>query len=506
MNMKKIKILGLAVLLFSMTACEDWLDVDASNQVDRNELFNSELGYAEALTGVYAKMCDGSLYGRELTFDILDIMAGYYTRFSGNNGLWATYSYADKEDAWSQSFCNPYIERMWNGLYAQIANLNSLLSTIDDHEDVFSGDNYNLLKGEALGLRAFLHFDLLRLFAEPWATGKDKKSIPYVMTLAPVVTPLFTQEDAIEVMLEELKQAKELMANDPMRLGETPSACLASLPSGQYLSSARNIPTWHNRRFRFNYYAVVATMARIYLWKGDKPNALACAQEVIAAQESTFPWVQQSDLTGITSTSTSASSRHRQDRTFATEHIFALNVTDLENLMDTYIYDGAIGMSQAWETQLLLTGDGRTSLYEGYTADYRYQYGLASYQNNFLVAKFYQHALCGRYFQERLPLIRLSEMYYIAAECAATPRDGVDYLDQVRAHRGLTSYALNRGMSQSELDEEIWKEYKKEFIGEGQLWYYYKRLRKMDFSSDMTDEKFFTFEIPDSEQANAGRE
>ena len=188
------------------------------------------------------------------------------------------------------------------------------------------------------------------------------------------------------------------MANDPMRLGETPSACLASLPSGQYLSSARNIPTWHNRRFRFNYYAVVATMARIYLWKGDKPNALACAQEVIAAQESTFPWVQQSDLTGITSTSTSASSRHRQDRTFATEHIFALNVTDLENLMDTYIYDGAIGMSQAWETQLLLTGDGRTSLYEGYTADYRYQYGLASYQNNFLVAKFYQHALCGRYF------------------------------------------------------------------------------------------------------------
>ena len=275
---------------------------------------------------------------------------------------------------------------MWNGLYAQIANLNSLLSTIDDHEDVFSGDNYNLLKGEALGLRAFLHFDLLRLFAEPWATGKDKKSIPYVMTLAPVVTPLFTQEDAIEVMLEELKQAKELMANDPMRLGETPSACLASLPSGQYLSSARNIPTWHNRRFRFNYYAVVATMARIYLWKGDKPNALACAQEVIAAQESTFPWVQQSDLTGITSTSTSASSRHRQDRTFATEHIFALNVTDLENLMDTYIYDGAIGMSQAWETQLLLTGDGRTSLYEGYTADYRYQYGLASYQNNFFTS------------------------------------------------------------------------------------------------------------------------
>lgn len=503
--MKKIKILGLAVLLFLMTACDDWLDVDASNQVDRNELFNSELGYAEALTGVYAKMCDGSLYGRELSFNIVDIMAGYYNIRTNSHVAWYQYDYANPENENNQNYCKPYIEKMWNGLYAQIANLNSLLGTIDGNKAVFSGDNYDLIKGEALGLRAFLHFDLLRLFAEPWATGKDKKSIPYVTTLAPVVTPLFTQEDAVGIMLEELKQAKELLENDPMRLGVTPAACLASLPSGKYLSSAPNISTWHNRRFRFNYYAVVATMARVYLWKGDKPNALACAQEVIAAQESTFPWVRQSDLTGITSTSTSGDARHRQDRTFATEHIFALNVTDLEKLMDTYIYNGAVGMSQS-NDGIELTADERLSLYESLTADYRYQYGFTPYNGNFLVAKFYQHILCGRYFQERLPLIRMSEMYYIAAECATTTQDGVDYLNEVRSHRGLTSYVLNRGMSQDELDGEIWKEYKKEFIGEGQLWYYYKRLQKMDFSPNMTDAKFFTFEIPDSEQTNAGRE
>ena len=506
MNMKKIKILGLAVLLFAMTACEDWLDVDASNQVDRNELFNSELGYAEALTGVYAKMCDGSLYGRELTFNIVDMLAGYYNIQMFSHIAWYQYDYAkNPEDEYTQNYCKPYIEKMWNGLYAQIANLNSLLNTIDDKQGVFSGDNYNLIKGEALGLRAYLHFDLLRLFAEAYVTGKDKESIPYVTTLAPVVTPLFKQADIIEIMLEELKQAKELMVNDPMRLGVTPAACLASLPSGEYLASAKNISMWHNRRFRFNYYAVVATRARVYLWKGDKTNALACAREVIAAQESTFPWVQQSDLTGITSTSTSAYSRHRQDRTFATEHIFALNVTDLEKLMDTYIYDGAVGLSQSYDV-IELTSDERLSLYESYTADYRYQYGFTPYRSNFLVAKFYQHSLCGRYFQERLPLIRLSEMYYIAAECALTPKDGVEYLDQVRSHRGLISYALDRGMSREKLDEEIWKEYKKEFIGEGQLWYYYKRLQKMDFSPNMTDAKFFTFEIPDSEQANAGRE
>ncbi len=503
--MKRIKILGLAVLMFAMIACDDWLDVNASNQVDRNELFKSELGYAEALTGVYAKMCDGSLYGRELTYNILDIMAGYYNIRMYSHIAWYQYGYAKSDDEWSQNYCKSYIEKMWNGLYAQIANLNSLLETINDNKDVFSDDNYNLIKGEALGLRAYLHFDLLRLFAEAYETGKDKESIPYVTMLAPTVTPLFTQEDAVEIMLEELKQAKDLMVNDPMRLGITPASCLASLPSGEYLSYAKNIPTWHNRRFRLNYYAVVATMARVYLWKGDKVNALACAQEVIAAQEDTFPWVQQTDLTGITSTQTDGYYKHKQDRTFATEHIFALNVTDLEKLMDSYIYDGAVGMSSSQDGKEL-TSDERTKLYEGYTADYRYQYGFASYKSNFLVAKFYQHTLCGRYFQERLPLIRLSEMYYIAAECTSDPKDGVDYLEQVRSHRGLTSYSLDRGMSSDKLKEEILKEYKKEFIGEGQLWYYYKRLRKMDFSPNMTDAKFFTFEIPDLEQANAGRQ
>ena len=503
--MKRIKILGLAVLMFAMIACDDWLDVNASNQVDRNELFKSELGYAEALTGVYAKMCDGSLYGRELTYNILDIMAGYYNIRMYSHIAWYQYGYAKSDDEWSQNYCKSYIEKMWNGLYAQIANLNSLLETINDNKDVFSDDNYNLIKGEALGLRAYLHFDLLRLFAEAYETGKDKESIPYVTMLAPTVTPLFTQEDAVEIMLEELKQAKDLMVNDPMRLGITPASCLASLPPGEYLSYAKNIPTWHNRRFRFNYYAVVATMARVYLWKGDKVNALACAQEVIAAQEDTFPWVQQTDLTGITSTQTDGYYKHKQDRTFATEHIFALNVTDLEKLMDSYIYDGAVGMSSSQDGKEL-TSDERTKLYEGYTADYRYQYGFASYKSNFLVAKFYQHTLCGRYFQERLPLIRLSEMYYIAAECTSDPKDGVDYLEQVRSHRGLTSYSLDRGMSSDKLKEEILKEYKKEFIGEGQLWYYYKRLRKMDFSPNMTDAKFFTFEIPDLEQANAGRQ
>ena len=230
--MKRLSIIMTTVSVFLCMACENWLDVNASSELDRSELFKSENGYGEALIGVYAKLCDKSLYGRELTFDMADVLAGYYKlTLTTGNGYWYRYSYADPSNTNAVNWHENYTEDIWSNMYAQIANLNSLLETIDANKHVFSDDNYNLIKGEALGLRGFLHFELLRLFAAAYPLGKDKVSIPYVTHLTHSVTPLFTQEDAISAMLSDLTNAKTLMANDPIRLGTTPASCLASLPS-----------------------------------------------------------------------------------------------------------------------------------------------------------------------------------------------------------------------------------------------------------------------------------
>ena len=42
---KTIKILWMAMTIFSIISCEDWLDVNASTELDRNELFKTEDGY-----------------------------------------------------------------------------------------------------------------------------------------------------------------------------------------------------------------------------------------------------------------------------------------------------------------------------------------------------------------------------------------------------------------------------------------------------------------------------
>ena len=408
---------------------------------------------------------------------------------------------------------DPHFSDLWGQAYGGISNCNRVIYQLDNLDFEVTGKESVIAELEVA--RAYWYYILCEAFGN--VPIVDRFDVPegFLPETSSREEVFAFIENSIKNNVDKLSDdtktyygrfnkwnAKMLLANDPMHLGTSPASCLASLPSGAYLSSDK-IQSWHNRRFRFNYYAAVATMARVYLWKGDRENALLCAGEVIADQDSRFPWVLKANLSNIGNTSNEY--YRNQDRSYATEHIFALNVTDLEDCMDSYIFDGEIGMKNSMEG-LEITTDERSQVYENYSADIRYQYGFAEYGNKYLISKFYQNSVTARYFQERVPLIRLSEMYYIAAECAATTSEGVDYLEKVRTNRGLLSYPLSKSMSASELEAEIRKEYKKEFWGEGQLWYYYKRKSYMDFSSYMTNVDFFTFDRPDVEESNAGRE
>jgi len=75
-------------------------------------------------------------------------------------------------------------------------------------------------------------------------------------------------------------------------------------------------------------------------------------------------------------------------------------------------------------------------------------------------------------------------MYYIAAECANANADSLKattLLDSVRAHRNLPVYTTP-ALKTDSVNTEIRKEYQKEFLGEGQMFYYYKR-KNLPFQS-----------------------
>src|SRR5690606_31331149 len=103
-----------------------------------------------------------------------------------------------------------------------------------------------------------------------------------------------------------------------------------------------------------------------------------------------------------------------------------------------------------------------------------------------------------------LPLIKLPEMYYIAAEYYQTtnPNKAVDLLNAVRRSRRIVS-DIPYGLEPGALSNEILKEYRKEYISEGQLFFYYKRIGREQIpglSQDfVADDAVYVLPYPESE-------
>ena len=423
MNKKRFNIylLVAAVIMLSFTGCKKWLDTEAPLQVDQNTVYSTEQGFRDVLNGVYLQMGSKSLYGRDLTFGLLSVLGRSFdttiTPAIGNlyyEG--ARYNFADPT-------VKTTFKNIWDSLYQCIGNLNNLLVNIESKQNVFTGNNYNTIKGEALALRAFIHFDLLRMFApSPAAAGIDALAIPYVTTLSPYATPVSSTGSVIESCLADLLNAQSLLSNTDMTTS------------------------------RLNFWGVKGLLARIYLYKGDLTNAQVNALAVINSNKFSLA-VNNTDLM------------------FTKEHLFSLysylqlSTTYIKSVLNT---NPPLGFTANNQTALFVTGSGATS-------DWRRTFndpatGL-TFGNTISPRKFYT---TNAYV---LPMIRMTEMYYIAAECATANLDSLsatNWLDTVRVHRNLLKYTLT-ALKPDSLNTEIRKEYQKEFLGEGQMFYYYKR-------------------------------
>ena len=196
-----------------------------------------------------------------------------------------------------------------------------------------------MIKGEALALRAMLHFDLLRCFGVSFSVNPDMPSIPYSTALDYHVFPQLTVSEAANRVLADLLQAESLLRQyDPIATGRV----ITELDDNGYLI---------NRRVHLNYYAVKALQARVYMWMGRYDEALVAADEVIASE--VFTW------------STLENMERGYDRSLADEHIFALNNLTLKaDIADNYFSEGSTS-SFAVNRERLLT------YYDNATQDYR---------------------------------------------------------------------------------------------------------------------------------------
>lgn len=439
--MKKLLYLSLTVVLLG--SCNNWLDVQPYDRVSEEVAFGSAKGFENALNGVYIEMNQNSLYGAYLSCEMLELMAQRY-----NVNTSTTYYHDLVEHKYQEDMSKTRLANTWEKAYNLIANLNKLLENCETRRDVLGDEFYQLIKGEALALRAFLHFDIFRLFGPLYDETNTVTQLPYYKQFSLNERPRFYAKEFMDNVIEDLHEAAELLKDDPVRTGGTWQINTYTFTS--------------HRKLRMNWYAVQLLLARAELYRDNKPAALIAARNVIDAQEEWFPWVSRDAI---------SSGREDADRIFFNELVFALQNTRTSKLYTSYFNGNALNS----EILLAPTSEQVLNIFENNRQDYRFvaffpnqvEIGSATYR---LFEKY--KATADTLSSNLMPMLRISEAYYIAAECEPDPEEGMQWLNQVLLHRGIKEMTDN-----SLLGKTLENEYIREFWGEGQLFYYYKRLK-----------------------------
>lgn len=66
----------------------------------------------------------------------------------------------------------------WNRSYALLNNVNTILEHCESDRNVLDDTYYHMIKGEALALRALLHFELFRIFGPSYSKDQGKRVYP----------------------------------------------------------------------------------------------------------------------------------------------------------------------------------------------------------------------------------------------------------------------------------------------------------------------------------------
>lgn len=469
--MKKMILALLSVAIFTLTSCNDWFDVTSGSEIREEDHYKTVTGFQQSLIGCYIAMTDDALYGKNLSWYLTELLANQFQPVALYNTT--SVDYRMQNYNYQHADAVPVIDGIWAKAYNVIANADEALKYIDKNASVLDDINYHIIKGELLAIRAYTHFDLLRLYGYGnWANRSAelnaKYTIPYVAALSKDATAQLTGKETIELILADLEEAAGLLKDYDPITGKHDASFYAQVNDDGF---------YKDRTLHLNYYAVKALQARVLLWEGSSENktkALAAAEEVITGveggirQDGMYTYLYFITPNTINNSNTS----------MASENLFGLNVSTLSSKITKYINPYYVDTDYA---AMFLGSNDAINLYEGSSSDIRFSMMLNQSTNNstmgYVPLKIYQGNL-NNFFKNKVSMIRLPEIYYIAAECYATGPNpnlalAMDRLNTIRQNRGV--YNNLEELTATEIVGEIEKEYRKEFLSEGVVFYYYKR-------------------------------
>ena len=449
---RNIKNWVMVLATVMLTACTDWLDVGSKSEVNEDEMFRTAEGYYATLTGLYLNLGSTQLYGGNQPLLALEPLTQQYSINTDkpDRVQWSQFNY--QTDGGQQM-----VSEIWLTMYNTIVNANMILQQLDHAtESGVNAQEANILRGEALGLRALMYLDLLRLFNDTPAANPDCRNVPFKTDFGFELGEQLTTAALLDRLATDLQTACRLLQQDPL------AASPVAFSVGSDSVAAQTAPYLaYDRRERMNLDACTALLARLELYRQHDDEAARLARQVIDSRRYRYirpEEVVETDAYGA---------ELRADRLFVPELIFALYT---ENILTTSRsnYEGLTG-DFVKTADLLDESDVRRQwLFSNPSA--LGKINLIRYQRST------RQQDQSRYGHPVVPMLKLSEMQLIVAECALHRGDVSEarlQLNTLRTARGEAE--LPATVTLQDLDDALTHEYQCDFRGEGQLFYYYKR-------------------------------
>lgn len=458
--------MGCAILAASLSSCvNDWLDVAPSDGTDADAALTSSSDLAAARTGMYKALKGNSslvdYYGQQF-FVYGDVHAGddyQYNNLGGSNRA-SFYYDMNYQTASEFSSSTSSSNVAWKSPYIVIGRANRIIAAAeggalsDAAEAKATIDQY---AAEAKVLRALAHFDLVRIYGKPYTEDQGASlGVPLVTgVLESNAKP--ARSTVAEVYTQVVKDLTEAISSNALATETEPG----------YVS------VWGAK----------AILSRVYLNMGDYANALSVAEDIIKNSKNSGAalWTRDQYFKAWDASTPNES-----------EFLFRLNVAgstdsnDLNGIGNLQQRDGYKEMVATKKFVDMLTSDPkdvRNDMFLPATAPKE----VATYGTN----KVFLNKLRGQGGNLRnvtiVPIIRLSEVYLTAAECAFRNNDktkAVEYLNDLVKNRTTTEASL--ATVDNITLERILIERRKELIGEGQR--YFDALRNNETITRYTSE------------------
>ena len=451
--------MGCAILAASLSSCvNDWLDVAPSDGTDAGAALTSSSDLDAARTGMYKALKGNSslvdYYGQQF-FVYGDVHAGDDYQYNNIGGSNRANFYYDMNYQTASEFNTSTVS--WQSPYVVIGRANRIIAAAEGgklSDAVEAKAKIEQYAAESKVLRALAYFDLVRIYGKPYTEDQGASlGVPLVTgVLESNAKP--ARSTVAEVYTQVVKDLTEAISSNALAKETEPG----------YVS------VWGAK----------AILSRVYLNMGDYANALSVAEDIIKNSGAAL-WTRDQYFKAWDASTPNES-----------EFLFRLNVAgstdnnDLNGIGNLQQRDGYKEMVATKKFVDMLSADPndvRNELFLPAKAEKE----VAVYGTN----KVFLNKLRGQGGNLRnvtiVPIIRLSEVYLTAAECAFRNNDktkAVEYLNDLVKNRTTTEASL--ATVDNITLERILIERRKELIGEGQR--YFDALRNNETITRYTSE------------------